>query len=86
MTSNENASEKKNVVHEFQPNKQKSSKELTEMILKKRCQILEHFTQAYVAETGLGLSDIELVEELRANNKVVWYFQKKQIIEVAPGI
>lgn len=58
-----------------------TAEEMHERIMSNRNKILEHFTQAYVAETGLRLDEIELIQEQRANNKIVWYFQKRKLIE-----
>ena len=43
-------------------------------VSEKRCQILEDFCKAYLAETGLSPSEVALVQECRGG-KVVWHFE-----------
>jgi len=54
----------------------KKIKEYLNEINMNRYKILEDFTKAYIAESGLKPSDIELVEEKRGLN-VVYYFKRK---------
>lgn len=50
----------------------------TTEILMRRAQIQEEFAVAYMAETGLKVSEIELVERVSDDGRAVrWYFQPK---------
>lgn len=48
-------------------------------VASKRFQILEDFTKAYVAETGLHPSECEMVEWRKSQTEIVWFFRKKTI-------
>lgn len=44
----------------------------------KRAGHLELLAQAFLQETGLNPSQVELVEE-RKDNKVIWYFRERTV-------
>ncbi len=52
---------------------------LVKTIIDKRSEILEDFARAYVAETGLLPSEIELCEQ-RQPDKIVYWFRRKEAI------
>lgn len=50
--------------------------QLVKDVLERRASILEDFAKAFVAETGLMPSEVELCEEHRPS-EIVFYFRKK---------
>lgn len=58
-----------------------TEQEAYKIIIEKRNQILDHFSKAYVAETGLMPSQIELVTKQVSDGTTienVFYFRKKE--------
>ena len=51
-------------------------------LMEQRNEILEKFTEAYLAETGLKPSEAELVSRVDDKGKFVMYFRKREIIRV----
>lgn len=52
------------------------SKELIKNIIDRRSKILEDFAQAYIAETGLMPSEIEMCEQ-NSGFEIRWFFRKR---------
>lgn len=51
--------------------------DLVNSIIERRQQILEEFTKAWIAENGLPVRDLCLIEEMSADGlKVTWRFEK----------
>lgn len=57
-----------------------SLNEILEEIRRNRAQILEDFTRAYIAETGLPPTQIELCEQ-RDGAMTRWFFRKREPTE-----
>jgi len=55
--------------------------DLVRDILNQRTQILEEFCQAYIAETGLMPSEIELCEVHRPD-KITYFFRRREDVGV----
>lgn len=56
------------------------AEEAWKIILAKRHEILDHFAKAYIAETGLKPSEIELCTQQRTTDKTiehVFFFRRK---------
>ena len=61
--------------------KKSGEKEMVEQVLLQRAKILDHFTLAYLAETGLKPSEIKLVQGYDENGFFEMHFEKNtQII------
>jgi hypothetical protein len=50
---------------------------MVEQIAKQRAEILDNFCKAYLADTGIPISKLELVEEHKTN-KYIWSFRIKR--------
>lgn len=53
--------------------------EIMKRIASKSAEIQERFAEAYLAETGLKPSEVELCQQNRGN-EVVWFFRKRTVI------
>ena len=57
---------------------QETINKMVRNIMKRRGEILEDFSKAYLAETKLKPSQIKMMEHSDyANDKVTWWFEKK---------
>lgn len=52
--------------------------ELVREVMSKRARILEDFARAYIAETGLAPSDVQMVETRSDyGGRITWHFERK---------